>query len=71
MNANYSKTVRIIDTEQCEGLPCGQWVQFDWLSKPSRFIGKTIGGGLVATHWPHNSPAHFQAKVAYWKGVRA
>lgn len=49
----YTKTILITDTKQLIDNPpqCGQWIQFAWCDKPSRFV-RTNGTHVTAFHFP-------------------
>ena len=48
----------------------GQWVQLDWLSKPSRFVGQRTKHCLTwMTHHPRNN--EFSANRSAFKSIPA
>lgn len=49
----YQKTPLITNTEQLAQLQCGQWVQFEWCDKPSRFHQYKGPHYTRAFHWPY------------------
>ena len=52
----YTTTIKITQDmiEQIEDgslkIKCGQWVQYAWMSKKSRFVGVTKAGSIWAVH---------------------
>ncbi|QDP50714.1 MAG: hypothetical protein Unbinned627contig1001_31 [Prokaryotic dsDNA virus sp.] len=52
----YTTTIKITRDmiEQIEDgslkIKCGQWVQYTWLRKKSRFVGVTKAGSIWAVH---------------------
>lgn len=52
----YTTTITITHEmmEQIEAgnlmIKCGQWVQYAWMSKKSRFVGVTKSGSIWAVH---------------------
>ncbi len=50
-------------------LQCGQWIQLDWCSKPSRWVGRRPSGSVWAVHYSGKSVplAKFQKMAKRYK----
>ena len=52
----YKTTIKITEDmiEKIEAgeikIKCGQWVQYEWMSEKSRFVGVTRNGSIWAVH---------------------
>ena len=58
MQTMYTKTIRVnndtlnklVDGELV--FKTGQWIQLEWCSKPSRWVGRLPSGTVWAVHYP-------------------